>query len=101
MPAVPAGYVRDYLVFLDGWAKDRDPNSVQALEVEPLPFHGMGSYPYPPEMSFPSDEAHRIWREKWNTRPARRLMPPLAPGATSQWFAGKDLPPLSPSKRKR
>ena len=31
------GWVRDYLVFLDGWAKDRDPNTVEALEVEPLP----------------------------------------------------------------
>ncbi|MDF1837184.1 MAG: FG-GAP-like repeat-containing protein [Planctomycetota bacterium] len=101
VPDIPEGYVRDYLVFLDGWAKDRDPNSVQALEVEPLPFHGMGSYPYPPEMSFPNDEAHRIWRKEWNTRPARRLMAPLAPAASSQWFASHDLPPLSPSKRKR
>ncbi|MCP5022501.1 MAG: CRTAC1 family protein, partial [bacterium] len=98
-PALQPGFVRDYLVFLDGWAKDRDPNSVQALEVEPLPFHGMGSYPYPAELSFPDDEEHQRWREEWNTRPARRLMPPLSGEALSDWFAAKDLPALATPKR--
>jgi hypothetical protein len=98
-PGLQPGFVRDYLVFLDGWAKDRDPNSVQALTVEPLPFHGMGSYPYPDTMTFPTDEAHQIWRKEWNTRPARRLMPPLAPTAIASWFASKKLPVLSTSRR--
>ena len=64
LPPVPEGYVRDYLVFLDGWAKDRDPNTVEALEVEPLPFHGMSGYPYGPDESFPDTEEHRVARDR-------------------------------------
>jgi len=77
--------VRDYLVFLDGWAKDRDPNSVQALEVEPLPFHGMSGYPYRADESFPRDAEHEAWRAEWNTREARRLIPPLSPRREAEW----------------
>ncbi|MAF66115.1 MAG: hypothetical protein CMJ84_10730 [Planctomycetes bacterium] len=77
LPPVPEGYVRDYLVFLDGWAKDRDPNSVEAERVEPLPFHAMSGYPYGPDEAFPDDEAHRAYRARWLTRPARRLITPV------------------------
>jgi hypothetical protein len=78
-PPLPAGWRRDYLVFLDGWAKDRDPNTLAALAVEPLPFHGMSAYPYGPDESFPRDEAHEAWRAEWNTREARRWIVPLSP----------------------
>jgi hypothetical protein len=70
MPPVRPGFRRDYLVFLDGWAKDRDPNTVEALNVEPLPFHGMSGYPYGADERFPDDGAHRAWRREWNTRDA-------------------------------
>lgn len=73
-----AGWTRDYLLFLDGWAKDRDPNTVEALEVEPLPFHGMTGYPYPAGESFPTDELHETWRREWNTRPAKVWIQPLS-----------------------
>ena len=76
---MPAGFTRDYLVFLDGWAKDRDPNTLEALYVEPLPFHGMSGYPYGPDESFPQTPEHRAWRLEWNTRPAKRWIEPLAP----------------------
>ncbi|MFT5478882.1 MAG: hypothetical protein ACI8Y8_004251, partial [Planctomycetota bacterium] len=79
LPPVAAGFVRDYLVFFDGWAKDRDPNTIQALEVEPLPFHAMSGYPYGPDEAFPDDEAHRAWREEWQTRPGSALIVPLSP----------------------
>jgi tetratricopeptide (TPR) repeat protein len=79
LPELREGYVRDYLVFLDGWAKDRDPNSVEAERVEPLPFHGMSGYPYGPGEAFPDDEFHRAYREQWLTRPARRLITPISP----------------------
>jgi hypothetical protein len=81
LPPVAPGWRRDYLLFLDGWAKDRDPNSIEALHVEPLPFHGMNGYPYPEEQSFPDDAAHRQWRQEWMTRPARSAIPRLAPRA--------------------
>ena len=80
LPELAPGWRRDYLVFLDGWAKDRDPNTVEALYVEPLPFHGMSGYPYGEGESFPDTEAHRAWRREWNTRPARSWLPsPLDP----------------------
>jgi hypothetical protein len=77
LPQLPDGWRRDWLLFLDGWAKDRDPNTLQALEVEPLPFHAMSGYPYPAPEAFPSGELHEQWRREWNTRPARRWVPDL------------------------
>jgi len=86
-PPLADGWVRDYLVFLDGWAKDRDPNTLEALAVEPLPFHGMSAYPYGPDERFPDDEPHRAWRAEWNTREARSWIVPLAPLRESAWAA--------------
>ena len=79
VPPPAPGMQRDYLLFLDGWAKDRDPNTVDALFVEPLPFHGMSGYPLAEGEAFPDDEAHRAWRVDWNTRPSKRWIEPLVP----------------------
>ncbi len=86
-PPLAPGWTRDYLVFLDGWAKDRDPNTLAALAVEPLPFHGMSAYPYGPDERFPDGELHRTWRAEWNTRPARAQIVPLAPSREAEWAA--------------
>ncbi|MEZ6008949.1 MAG: hypothetical protein R3F05_14455 [Planctomycetota bacterium] len=75
------GWRRDFLLFLDGWAKDRDLNTHEALFVEPLPFHGMSGYPYGSDEHYPDDEVHRAYRAEWNTRVARRWIPPLCPPA--------------------
>jgi tetratricopeptide (TPR) repeat protein len=79
LPPLEAGWRRDYLVFLDGWAKDRDPNTIDALHVEPLPFHGMSGYPYGADERFPEGPEHRAWRREWNTRPGVELIERLAP----------------------
>jgi Flp pilus assembly protein TadD len=85
LPPLPAGWRRDYLVFLDGWAKDRDPNTLEALNVEPLPFHGMSGFPYGPgwgegaDERYPVTEEHCAYRREWNTRPATRWIEPLSP----------------------
>jgi Tfp pilus assembly protein PilF len=47
LPPVPAGWRRDYFVFLHGYAKDMDFYAAAGWSVEPLPFAGMPSYPYP------------------------------------------------------
>jgi hypothetical protein len=44
---VAEGFERDFLLLVDGWAKDADPNTAFSRSVEPLPFHGMSGYPYP------------------------------------------------------
>jgi tetratricopeptide (TPR) repeat protein len=73
----PAGWTRDFLLKVDGWAKDRDPNTAFSTSVEPLPFHAMSRYPYPASERFPDDAEHRRYREEYNTRPALRLIRPL------------------------
>ena len=72
-----AGWVRDYLLKVDGWAKDRDANTAFSQSVEPLPFHGMSAYPYRSNEHFPSDAAHVVYRKQYNTRPAVTLLAPL------------------------
>ncbi len=79
LPPLAAGWRRDFLLFVDGWAKDRDANSVEALHVEPLPFHGMAGYPYDAPQHFPDDPLHQEWRREWQTRPSRNWIPTLAP----------------------
>jgi Flp pilus assembly protein TadD len=77
LPALPAGWRRDFLFLVDGWAKDADANTAFSQTVEPLPFHGMSRYPYPEGERFPDGELHRLYRERYNTRPALRLLRPL------------------------
>ncbi len=86
LPDVPEGYTRDYLVFFDGWAKDRDPNTYEALEVEPLPFHGMSGYPYRADEAFPDTPEIQAWRKEWNTRPAHRWIVPLSTERETEWI---------------
>jgi len=74
---LPAGWKRDFLLFVDGWAKDADANTAYSQSVEPLPFHAMSRYPYPLAEHYPDDPAHRRYREEYNTRPALRLIRPL------------------------
>ena len=52
-PALPDGWTRDYLLKVDGWAKDSDANTAFPTSVEPLPFHAMSVYPYPKKEHFP------------------------------------------------
>ncbi len=78
LPAPKPGWKRDFLVYLDGWAKDRDPNTHEALYVEPLPFHGMSAYPYGEDEAYPDTEEHRRFLAEWITRPARRWIEPVA-----------------------
>jgi hypothetical protein len=78
LPPLQHGWTRDYLLKVDGWAKDRDPNTAFATTVEPLPFHGMSVYPYPKSEHFPNDAAHEKYRREYNTRPALRLIRPLS-----------------------
>jgi len=94
-PPLPEGWRRDFLVFLDGWAKDRDPNTLEALYVEPLPFHGMSGYPYRPDEHYPDDEEHRAYRREWNTRAATLWIDSIVPvlrGRTTSQTPAKESP---------
>jgi len=82
LPPLPDGWRRDFLLKVDGWAKDADANTAFSQSVEPLPFHGMSQYPYPAGEHFPDDEVHRKYREVYNVRPALRLIRPLRDDAS-------------------
>ena len=77
LPELPANWRRDYLLLVDGWAKDADANTAYSHSVEPLPFHAMSAYPYRSNESFPDDAAHTAYRKQYLTRPALRLIRPL------------------------
>lgn len=80
LPSLPAGWRRDFLLLVDGWAKDADANTAFSQSVLPLPFHAMSSYPYPPAQRYPQDAAHQEYQKTYNTRPALRLIRPLTEG---------------------
>ncbi len=79
LPALPAGWSRDFLLLVDGWAKDSDPNTAFSQTVDPLPFHSMSAYPYKKDERFPTDAVHRAYIDDYLTRPALRLIQSLAP----------------------
>src|SRR5436309_9850158 len=83
LSALAPGWRRDFLLLVDGWGKDADANTAFSQSVEPLPFHGMSAYPYPSTERFPDDAVHREYQERFNTRPALRLLRPLTPSAGS------------------
>jgi len=74
LPPLPDGWKRDFLLLVDGWAKDADANTAFSQTVLPLPFHAMTSYPYPPGEHYPADPAHEEYQREFNTRPALRLI---------------------------
>jgi hypothetical protein len=77
LPPLPSGWTRDFLLLVDGWAKDRDANTAFSQTVDPLPFHAMSSYPYPAGEHYPDDAEHEAYRKEYNTRPALKLLRPL------------------------
>jgi len=64
---LPKGWRRDYFFMANGYEKDMDFYAADGSTVEPLPFRGMGRYPYS-EKSFPSDREHLDYMLKYNTR---------------------------------
>jgi tetratricopeptide (TPR) repeat protein len=77
LPAVKPGWKREFILKVDGWAKDRDANTAYSQTVEPLPFHAMSAYPYGRDEHFPQDAEHERYRREYNTRRALRLIQPL------------------------
>lgn len=68
VPDLPQGWTRDFFFYGNGYNKDTDINSAYSATVEPLPFHGMSSYPYPDNENYPSDKRHKRYIKEYNTR---------------------------------
>jgi tetratricopeptide (TPR) repeat protein len=68
LPALPAGWVRDYFFAANGYEKDMDFYAAEGNFVAPLPFLSMGDYPYTPKKLYPLDDAHVNYLLEYNTR---------------------------------
>jgi hypothetical protein len=68
LPAIPAGWGRDYFFAANGYEKDMDFYAAEGNFVAPLPFLRMGDYPYAQGKSFPLDDAYVNYLLEYNTR---------------------------------
>jgi len=66
LPALPAGWARDYFFLVNGYEKDMDFYAADGFTVEPLPFKTMPGYPY--RGSYPLDAEHLNYLLEYNTR---------------------------------
>ena len=76
LPALPAGWVRDYFFYADGFEKDLDFYAAHAFTVEPLPRHTLVPYPYAKSKEYPADPVHLGYQLEYNTRQRSDRLPP-------------------------
>jgi Flp pilus assembly protein TadD len=69
LPALVAGWARDYFFYADGFAKDMDFYAAHGDTVSPLPFHTLIPYPYPDGIGYPLDAEHLRSILEYDTRP--------------------------------
>jgi hypothetical protein len=75
LPPLPAGWTRTFLLYADGFSKEMNLHSSSPDALEPLPFHGMTSYPYSDPETYPATAAHQRYRAEYNTRVVGRRLP--------------------------
>src|SRR2546425_876585 len=75
LPALPAGWTRDYFFFADGYEKDLDFYAAHAFTVEPLPYHTGLAYPYREGQEYPVDAIHLRYELEYNTRQRSGKLP--------------------------
>jgi hypothetical protein len=71
LPALPAGWVRSFVLRTWGYCKDCGPFTATGDTIEPLPFTAMKRYPHGPEERYPADATHQEYRRRYNTRTLR------------------------------
>jgi Flp pilus assembly protein TadD len=76
LPPLPAGWIRDYFFYADGFEKDMDFYAAHAFTVEPLPRHSVLPYPYSGGEDYPADAEHLGYQLEYNTRTRSDHMPP-------------------------
>jgi hypothetical protein len=77
LPPLPAGWRRTFLLHADGFSKEMDVNSASPDALDPLPYHGMTQYPYPPSSAPARSAEYRDYVERYNTRIVKKPLPPL------------------------
>jgi len=86
-PALPAGWVRDYFFYANGFVKDMDFYEASPFTVNALPFHGMTGYPYPSREHYPTDASRTAYQLEWNDR--------FESGAAAQQYQFHYVPSIS------
>jgi tetratricopeptide (TPR) repeat protein len=69
LPALPAGWKRDYFFYANGYVKDMDYYEAMPFTVAAMPFHGMSGYPYSDAEHFPETKDSLEYQLLWNDRP--------------------------------
>jgi tetratricopeptide (TPR) repeat protein len=67
-PALPAGWIRDYFFYANGFVKDMDFYEAFPFTVDTMPFHAMSGYPYKSKEHYPDDAKHIAYQLEWNDR---------------------------------
>ena len=68
LPALPAGWKRDYFFYANGFVKDMDWWEASPFTVAQMPFHGMSRYPYPAPEHYPETRSADEYWLNWNDR---------------------------------
>ncbi len=68
LPALPAGWKRDYFFYANGFVKDMDFYEAMPFTVAQMPFHEMSGYPYPAKEHYPEDNRSSKYQLEWNDR---------------------------------
>jgi hypothetical protein len=68
LPALPAGWTRDYFFYANGFVKDMDWWEASPFTVAQMPFHGMSRYPYPRGEHYPETPGADAYWLEWDDR---------------------------------
>ncbi len=70
LPPLAQGWTRSYVLRTFGYCKDADPFTATSDTVGPLPWKGMGPYPFGPGGARPTDPDYERYLLDYQTRPA-------------------------------
>lgn len=68
LPEPAPGWERSFVLVSHAYCKDMDLYTATPQTLAPLPFRTMSRYPYPAGERPPNTEAHRLYRQTYNTR---------------------------------
>lgn len=72
VPPLREGWTRSFILRSHGYCKDADPFTVTSDTVGPMPWQGMGDYPFGPDGERPVDEEYQRYLDTFQTRAVGR-----------------------------